>query len=282
MPAPATQHPALALFFESSERFYFPVHENGGLYLRLDPESRSTSQPLLVAHGRSLHSLFPTRLRTGSSRCCSVLQEASFRHNELSLHASILPFADVISYHCVTTGDLRNVEAELNVWLRAWEASHAELHKPRFVVLLAEEYPILAQTIKRSMLRKLPLLGQSLTVVKLGGGTWASHGLQPIRDRLVPVVERSRRDRRRRKTSLSAHHMQQLVEQSLTWSLQTPPQQFSYVKAARAFHPVAPDLVAHLRDFLASVPAGCPDEFIAETISSSFLLDHLTDRMHGK
>lgn len=282
LPAPALQHPALALFFESCERPYFPVNENGGLYLRLDPGSRKTSQPLLIAHGRSLHSHFPPRLRMGGSRCCSVLHEASFPHSDLSLHAALLPFADVISYHCATAGDVNNVEAQLNTWLRAWEASHSALHKPRFVVLLAEDYPTLPQTMKRNFIRKLPLLGQSVAVVRLGKSTWASHGLQPISDRLAPVIERSRRDRRQRKTSFSAYHVQQLAERSLAWSLQVPRRQFDYIEAVRVYNPIAPGLVAHLREFLSSVPSGCADDFVVETIASSFLLDHLTDRMHGK
>ena len=280
LPSPAHQHPALALFFESRERVYFPAHENGGIYLRLDPGSQRTSQPLLIGSGRLLQSYFPPKQRAGSSRCCSVLQEASFPHDEISLHAAILPFVDVISYHCITVGDILNAEAQLYVWLAAWKGSHAELPKPRFVVRLADDYPSLPQTIKRSLLQRLPLLGQSLTVVKLGSATWATHGLQPICERLVPVIERSRRDRRRRKTTFSGYHTQQLVEQSLAWSLQAARRNFSYVEAARAYNPVAPDLAAHLGEFLTSRP-DCADEFVAETIASSFLLDHLTDRMHA-
>ena len=281
LPAPASQHPTVALFFESCERTYFPANENGGIYLRLDPASSKTSQPLLIGHGQSLHSYFPPKLRTGGSRCCSVLQEGSFPHNEISLHAALLPFADVISYRCITVGDVRKAGAQLSIWLRAWETSHAGLHKPRFVVLLADDYPILPQSVKKGLLQNLPLLSQSLTVVKLGCGTWATHGLQPICERLGPVIERSRRDRRRRKTCFSGYHTQQLVEQSLAWSLQVSRRNFSYVEAARTYSPVAPDLAAHLREFLASRPDSCADEFVAETIASSFLLDHLTDQMHA-
>ena len=74
--------------------------------------------------------------------------------------------------------------------------------------------------------------------------------------------------------------MMMLLEES--FRAVTERRAFHCVKASRSRHPVAPDLVMHLRNYALMVPGERGNqEFVAESIAASFLLDHFTPGIHG-
>ena len=284
LPQPRFQCPSLVLVHESLERTYFPASERSGVYLRLDKSTASGEHPLFFANLQSLQPPLTTRRNRSEYRCCSVVQDASFDNTSNALSRVLLPFIDVLCFVCVTHHDLGDIETQIRLWCRGRNAVHAELAMPEITILLADDYYLTAQEVQREVVRKLKRLGAPrgtrLSVVEIGQSSLAKDGLQPIRERIGIAVARSRGNRAKRGLALSACHLQELLEHS--FMLQKDSHHFRYIEAARTNNPVPSDLVRHLSNFVSVLPEDCDGSFVAESIASALLLDHLTDKMHGK
>lgn len=278
--APYTQTPTLVLFFESPERRYFPLQEESGVHLRLDSETSNGQCPLLVASTQSLFSHWPSRsLITEESCASSIVQELSFpRHESVAvLPRLLLPFTDIICFKCTNQSDVRIIEAQISQWSFVWREAGTGTPMPGVVVLLADDDNLQPVSLQNQLFRKFP--SAKISVVRMDHSTWAVNGLWPIRKRLGQAASRSRRWKASHKVLFSAFHVLGLFEESFgAVTLQRP---FHYIQASRSPHPVASDLVQHLNNYAQVLPACYDEDSAAESIASSFLLDHFTPRMHG-
>ncbi|EXU95695.1 patatin-like phospholipase family protein [Metarhizium robertsii] len=277
---PSGQTPTLVLFFESPERQYFPPNEEYGVHLRLDLETAGWRHPLLVASTQSLlsHCLPRCHLTQEPNRGLFV-QESSFpRQESLSvLPRILLPFADVLCFMCINQSDLRVIEAQINQWMFAWREAGAATPMPGIVVLLAESDNLQPVTVQRQLAKTLPVA--KVSVVRIDQSTWTVNGLRPIRKRLGQAASRARRWKISNKVLFSGSHMIGLLEESFGTAQKMRP--FRYIEASRSRHPVTPDLVRHLNNYVRMLPRGYDKDFAAESIASSFLVDHFTPAMHG-
>lgn len=216
--------------------------------------------------------------------CCSVVQEASFSPASNTLPLLLLPFVDVICFMCTTQYDLRDLESQISIWCRVHRTTHAEFVMPEIVVLLADDYPLPPQKLRRDIAHRVKRMGiqleARLSVVKLGASAYAKDGLSPIQTRIAVARARSRNNKVKEKLAFSAENFQELIEHAFLAQKSSLP--FRYIEASRTHNPVPSDLVQHLRGLLHVLPEDCKDDFVAESIASALLLDHLTERMHSK
>ncbi|KAK8912409.1 Calcium-independent phospholipase A2-gamma [Metarhizium anisopliae] len=148
---------------------------------------------------------------------------------------------------------------------------------PGIVVLLAESDNLQPVTVQRQLAKTLPVA--KVSVVRIDQSTWTVNGLRPIRKRLGQAASRARRWKISNKVLFSGSHMTGLLEESFGTAQKMRP--FRYIEASRSRHPVAPDLVRHLNNYVRMLPRGYDKDFAAESIASSFLVDHFTPAMHG-
>lgn len=280
LPCPYSQTPTLVLLFESPERKYFPENEEYGIHLRLDPDTAGGRHPLLVASTQSTLSHWPPRhLLNRELSSSSVTQETSFpQQNSISVLPNVLlPFADVLCFVCMNQSDLRTVEAQINQWSLVWRETGAGTPMPGAVVLLPERGHLQPVAVQKELARRLPTA--KVSVVRMDQSTWTTNGLKPIRKRLGQAASRSRSWKTGNKVLLSACHIMALLEESIETAMRKRP--FHYIEASRSRHPVAPDLVEHLNNYLQKLPTGYDEDFAAESIASTFMVDHFTPGMHG-
>lgn len=282
LPRPSSQCPSLVLCFESFEKQYFPASESRGIYLRLDESTSNEPCPLFIANTTAPRSRWPARRPPQGYRCCSVTQETSFSVQEAS-HAVprvLFPFVDVLCFMCANQYDIRDMEAHIHLWCSTQRTFYAELPMPEIVVLLSDQHSIPPQSLKRDLSQKWKSCRLRFSVVKSGQHTYMAHGLHPIRERILPALGRSRDTRARRKQNLSVNHFQELFEHAFGTQSDSAP--FQYIQASRTRNPIASDLVQHLSNFVNVVPEDDDGAFVAESIASALLLDHLTALMHGR
>lgn len=277
---PSSQTPSLVLFFESPARRYFPASKVSGVHLRLDTGSGDDAQPFLVARTTSVFSHWPPSCVSAIERNNeSTVQERVFPRQESVgvLPKVLLPFTDVLCFMCVNQSDVHVIEAQVSQWMLTGRGTGAACPMPEIVILLAENPQLRPSAIQRQLAKRLS--GAKISVVRIDNSTWASQGLKPIRKRLGEAAARVRRWRTMHKLLFSGLHMMALLEESLVTATANNP--FRYVEASRRRHPVAVDLAHHLSNFAGVLPASYDEGFAADSIASSFLVDHFTPGMHG-
>ncbi|EXU95505.1 patatin-like phospholipase [Metarhizium robertsii] len=177
---------------------------------------------------------------------------------------------------CMNQSDMRVIEAQITQWMLAWREAGTGTPLPGIVVLLSEFYPLQPVTVQRQLAKRLPT--GKICVVRIEQSTWSTDGFGPIRERLGQTAVRTRRWKINHNMLFSGRHMMGLFEESFrTASAKRP---FRYVEASRALHPVAPDLIKHLNNYVETLSESYDQSFAAESIAASFLLDHLTPGMH--
>ena len=281
LPSPHRQTPTLVVLFESPECSYFPAGHASGVHLRLDPDTVNAPSPLLVASTSSLLSQAPPHAwPAGERSSSSIIQQTSFpRHGSATVLPRILiPFADALCFMCANLSDIRVIEAQINQWAFASAEIGRDVPMPPILVLLSDSHPLQPTTVRRQLAARTASL--KIAVVKIGQSTWSTDGMTPLRERLTPVLLRARRGKSSRKLLFSGCHVMRLLEDYL--SSGAIDRSFLYVKIARWLHPVAADLMDHLRCFVEALPKDRDEDFVAESIASSLLLDHFTPGMHGQ
>ena len=106
-------------------------------------------------------------------------------------------------------------------------------------------------------------------------------GRSRLRRQLLKASGRVRSKRGDRGLLFSASHLMAFSEIAFDHLLLTEP--FHFIKGSRLLNPVATDLAQHLTNFVNQVESAHDlTAFAAETIASSFLLDHYPPGMHGR
>lgn len=281
LPSPSCQFPGFILLFESPETSCLSGRDGSTVHLRLESESAYHRQPMLIASSQSFLS-HGTGTKVYGYTQCNTIQQTAFPRQESTknLVALYQPFVDVLCFMCINLSDTRDIQAHIDQWCRNLMDATNEVPMPVVMILLAENYPLQPKAVHRFFLQRFPSLKRRLSIVKICPNTWARKGTQLVRARLQEAVSRSQQAKSKRKTLFSATHWMALFEQSFDQLTKSRP--FRYIEAARAANPPAPDLAKHLSNYARALQTGHGHGFVAESIASSFILDHFgTSEMHG-
>jgi hypothetical protein len=196
----------------------------------------------------------------------------------------LYPFADVFCFVCYNSSDTQNILQNINGCIRDRKISAVHSVLPEILIVIArdgaqqmdsEEFP--------------PDLSRDLVPEYFSGVTFAEiereeletpKGRSRLQRHLLDASNRVRRERANRGLLFSASHC--LAFSQTTFDQLLLPEPFDFIKASRLKNPVAVDLAEHLINFVSQIESAQElTGFAAETIASSFLLDHYSPGMHG-
>ncbi|KAM7210074.1 patatin-like phospholipase-like protein [Rhypophila decipiens] len=286
LPFPSSQRPALVLLLESRNGRILTANEPctsaapGSAHLSLDSETVLQDNPVFVV------SAFPVRPKRRSvshkeRKCCSiigqhVLSEPPGASESLIYSRLLFPLVDVYCFVYHDTSDLENIQQSLYGVVQGRKASAIRCVLPEILIVLTKEGIQQAQASKE-LLANLNCL--SPTLIKKDELVSAKGHLLLYRH-LRKISNRMRRKRANRGLLFSATHQMAFTEIAFDNLLLTEP--FDFINASRIQNPATTDLTQHLIDFVDQVRSAQDlTTFAAETIASSFLLDHYTREMHA-
>ncbi|KAK3938223.1 patatin-like phospholipase-like protein [Diplogelasinospora grovesii] len=287
LPSPSTQTPTLVLLLESRNGRILTADEPctsatspGTIHLCLDSETLSQNNPVLVASSFPVQSRRRIALRKGY-KCCSTLRRHTLSgspdNTESLIHSQVLlPFVDVFCFIYHDTSDLDYIVYCLNGWVEARKSSAIQCVLPEMLILLTEEGVRKAQASKQLLTNLAPNIVQEycLRFTKIKKDELNSpNGRSCLRRHLRKASDRMRHRRADRSLLFSASHFMAFSEIAFDHLVLT--ETFDFLKASRLRNPVAADLAQHLTNFVNQVQSAQElTTFAAETIASSFLLDH--------
>lgn len=267
---------------------------HGEVHLHLDPSSAFSKRPIYVAD-----SDIPERSRRGKvlpAASCHETISHSFRQTGKQpldassaagqVYAQLLhPFADVFCLFAADLGGLREISRQVAAWLEKPQASLLPTATYPSLVIVTEgntragERAVkdwFLQTLAADTPRSFFDRFSGLDVVALSQVGTMSNGARHrrLKDRLMRVSDRIRKQRTDSRTLFSARHFHaffRLACRHLTGGSSEP---FDFLTAARLHNPVPSDLKQHLTNFvrLAKSPRELID-FTAPMIASSLFLD---------
>ena len=298
LPSPASQQPSLILLFESRTGRTLTVNEPctsatpGTVHLRLDSETVSQDNPVLVA------SAFPVRpkrriIPRKGRRCCSTVAQHTLPgppdESESLIYSRLLyPFVDLFCFVYHDGSDVENIVQNIKGCVQARKMSTVQGVLPEILIIIAREGAQQAQ-VAEELLAKLA--GSSLDLVPeyFSGLKFAKirkdelitdKGRSRLQRHLRNASNRIRHERADRGLLFSANHFLAFAE--IAFEQLLLPEPFDFIKTSRLQNPVAADLAQHLTNFVSQVQSAQElTDFAAETIASSFLLDHYPPGMHG-
>lgn len=277
--APAKQHPALVLALQRTANpplaSLLTSVSPGSVHLAIDPESAHSPRPLFVL--QAFTDVKPSRSKHRAFKCCTTLGEISFTgDSELHLARYLAPFVDVLYFRYQNAIDFDYITKQCIAWDKKKALTDEQRIGPEIIVVdTCSGDP---SGLRRRLLNSLSSLLESSAPTFLGVSVASDTcSFQSV---VKPAIQRAERRKREGQTLFSAMHLVPLMEESL--SLTTEQQPFSLVRILFPPRLDTKDLSQHLQNFLGQVQTiRRTDEFAAESIASSLVLDHHRPDMHG-
>ncbi len=299
LPDPSNQYPTLQLLVEAQDRRILTAAEPctsanpGSVHLCLDSDTLSENNPAIIASAFPIHPRRQTVLRKGF-KCCSTIGQHTIHgspaNSQALLYSQLLfPFVDVFCFTYHDVSDLDNIVEHLVTWTEIRKQLSSRCTLPEISIILTKEGARKADALEellkglaRSSVEHItPEFFSDIRFSMIGRDTLTSReGRLRLRSCLRKASVRMQRRRAGEGLLFSAQHFMSFTQIAFDHLSRTVP--FNFIKASRLLNPLAVDLAEHIANFVRQVEnAQDLTTFAAETIASSFLLDHYPPGMHG-
>jgi hypothetical protein len=270
------------------------------IHLHLDPSSIFQERPLFIADG-DLSKRISGKLSL--ERCHEIVRReikktrygTGLRRLASSIYSELLsPLTDVFCFFCDDLGGFKQVASQLATWLEHGNLTGLAI-RPR-VVLVTANIPVGVKSEKKARAEFLTMLRRetsndlfdlvsAIDVIALfpSGSISVDARHRLLKERLLDSLDRSQKTRRDARMLFSATHFASLLESAYEHFASCRQTPFNFIKASRAFNPIAENLAEHLSNFLSQVSSlEMLTKFAAPSIASSFLLDNYPPDAHRK
>lgn len=281
------------------------IRGHGEVHLSISPATQTGERPLLIAD-----SDVPPHSRLGRPRKSPLCHEITARpipqpsddaaaskveHAADRIYSRLLvPFADVVCVFANDLGGLNSVARRVTAWLDLGRSSNVTVC-PWLVIVIDDGEETVVRQAFTDMLREKTSIGvsevfQGVRIVSLKqmSPKTMRRSLPPVRwdilcNELSYMAETKRIERRLASSLWSATHLAAFLRHAADEQTDEAAGPLSFLAVSRTDNPVAPDLEAHLADFLRSFHSlKHLKEFAIPVIASSFLLDQYPPGMHRK
>lgn len=210
------------------------------------------------------------------------------------LHRCLLPFVDVV---CLFVADLGGIEASLgylSAWVDMGPPSVSQL-RPRIFLVVNKEDNVHCQARLAQFLTRI---GKAESANCFDGISIITVPFKPCRkvrqkseqNRKWGVVRREvfssfaacKRRRRRLGLLFSVRHTTEFMIRRANMATDASTTPFEFIKTAREYRQVSPDLATHLSNVLTGLKRQSSRENIIPFIASSLIFDHYVPNMHCK
>ncbi|KAK1506523.1 uncharacterized protein CCOS01_16575 [Colletotrichum costaricense] len=279
------------------------IRGHGEVHLSISPATQTGERPLLIAD-----SDVPPHNRLGRPRKSPLCHEITARpipqpsddaaaskveHAADRIYSRLLvPFADVVCVFANDLGGLHSVARRVTAWLDLGRSSNVTVC-PWLVIVVDDGEETVVRQAFTDMLREKTSIGisevfQGVRIVSLNqmSPKTMRRSLPPVRwdilcNELSYMAETKRIERRLASSLWSATHLAAFLRHAADKQTDGTAWPLSFLAVSRTDNPVAPDLEAHLADFLKSFHSlERLREFAIPVIASSFLLDQYPPGMH--
>jgi hypothetical protein len=289
------------LFGVKRSRRFTTRRSAGEIHLHVDPSSIFHERPVLIADGdlpsKSLRGEIPT------DKCHEITRRTVQRSSEgfvpdqiaSGVYAQLLfPFADVFCFFGDDLGGFKQVARHLAAWLEQGHASTLPRSTHPRVVIVTEKIPPGAEIEARKaflwLLREETTkdLSEQISAIDIvalfpNGSMSVDARHRLLKERLMDGSDQVRKNREDARSLFSVTHFTAFLKSACEHFANTAEKPFDFVKASRAYNPVALDLEEHLSNFLKHIKSPSElTEFAAPVIASSLFLDSYPPNTHRK
>ncbi|KAI8710386.1 PNPLA domain-containing protein [Fusarium sp. LHS14.1] len=209
------------------------------------------------------------------------------------LHRCLLPFVDVV---CVFVADLGGIEASLgylSAWVDMGPPSVPQLRPRIFLVVNKEDnahcQARLVQFFTRIGKAKSANCFDSISIMtvpfkpcrKVRQKSEQSRKWGVVRREVFSSFAACKRRRRRLGLLFSVRHTTEFMTRRANMATDASTTPFEFIKTAREYRQVSPDLATHLSNVLTGLKRQSSRESIIPFIASSLIFDHYVPNMHS-